>query len=82
MPRGISRLIREVRKQRHAHAAELAHERFPVNLIQQQLGHANLSVTSRYLDHITPQERVAALKAREWRAWPYGWGLIAAPNAR
>ena len=40
---------------RHAHAAELAQERFPVNLIQQQLGHANLSVTSRYLDYISPQ---------------------------
>ncbi len=40
--------------------------RFPVNLIQQQLGHANLSITSRYLDHIAPQERVEALKAREW----------------
>jgi len=51
---------------RHTHAAELAQERFPVNLIQQQLGHANLSVSSRYLDHIAPQERVEALKAREW----------------
>ena len=47
--------------------AELAQERFPVNLIQQQLGHANLSVTSRYLDPIAPQERVQALKGREWR---------------
>ena len=38
-----------------------------MNLIQQQLGHANLSVTSRYLDHIAPQERVEALKGREWK---------------
>jgi len=44
----------------------LAHERFLVDLIQQQLGYANLSVTSRYLDQIAPQERVEALKAREW----------------
>ena len=57
----------ELRGLRHAHAAELAQESFPVNLIQQQLGHANLSVTSRYLDHIAPQERVEALKARKWR---------------
>jgi site-specific recombinase XerD len=52
---------------RHTHAAELARERFPVNLIQQQLGHANLAVTSRYLDHLAPQERIEALKAREWK---------------
>jgi site-specific recombinase XerD len=52
---------------RHAHAAELARERFPVNLIQQQLGHANLAVTSRYLDHIAPHERIEALRAREWK---------------
>ena len=37
-----------------------------MDLIQQQLGYANLSVTSRYLDQIAPQERVEALKAREW----------------
>ena len=49
----------------HTHAAELAQERSPVNVIQQQLGHANLSVTSRYLNQIAPQERVAALKGRE-----------------
>jgi len=51
---------------RHAHAAELAHEGLPVNVIQQQLGHANLAVTSRYLDHIAPHERVEALRQREW----------------
>jgi len=36
----------------------------PSNL---RLGHANLSITSRYLDHIAPQERLGALKGREWR---------------
>jgi len=51
---------------RHSHAAELAEERLPVNLIQQQLGHANLSVTSRYLNHIMPHERVEILRKREW----------------
>lgn len=51
---------------RHTHAAELAQERLPVNVIQQQLGHANLAVTSRYLDHIAPHERVEALKRRDW----------------
>lgn len=31
---------------RHTHAAELAHEGKPMNLIQAQLGHASLAVTS------------------------------------
>lgn len=52
---------------RHTHAAELAREGLPVNLIQQQLGHASLAVTSRYLDHIAPQQLIEAMKARSWR---------------
>jgi site-specific recombinase XerD len=31
---------------RHAHAVELAHEGVPLNVIQRQLGHTNLGVTS------------------------------------
>jgi integrase/recombinase XerD len=38
---------------RHAHALELAHEGVP--LIQRQLGHRNLGVTSIYLQGIDPQ---------------------------
>ena len=34
--------------------------------LTQQLGHGNVSVTSRYLDHIAAQERVEALMGREW----------------
>jgi integrase len=33
---------------RHAHAIELAHEGVPLNVIQRQLGHTNLGVTSTY----------------------------------
>jgi site-specific recombinase XerD len=51
---------------RHTHAAELAQEGKPMNLIQAQLGHANLNVTSRYLDHIQPRELIGAIQAREW----------------
>ena len=51
---------------RHTHAAELARERLPVNLIQRQLGHSNLGVTSRYLDHVAPQDLVEALQGRRW----------------
>ncbi len=51
---------------RHSHAAELAIEGVPVNLIQKQLGHANLAVTSRYLDHIAPRDVIDRLRQREW----------------
>ena len=37
---------------RHAHAAELAAEGLPVNVVQQQLGHGSLATTDRYLRHI------------------------------
>jgi site-specific recombinase XerD len=51
---------------RHAHAAELASEGLPVNVVQQQLGHGSLATTDRYLRHIAPRERVAAMRRREW----------------
>jgi len=51
---------------RHTPAAELAPERIPVNVIQKQLGHANLAITSRYLDHISPQAVIDAMKERRW----------------
>ena len=37
---------------RHAHAVEMAREGVPLNVIQRQLGHANLGVTSIYLQGI------------------------------
>jgi site-specific recombinase XerD len=37
---------------RHAHAIELAREGVPLNVIQRQLGHANLGTTSIYLQGI------------------------------
>ena len=53
---------------RHTHAAELAREGFPINLIQAQLGHSSLATTSRYLAHIAPQQLVDAIQQREWRS--------------
>jgi site-specific recombinase XerD len=41
---------------RHAHALELAREGVPLNIIQRQLGHANLGTTSIYLQGIDPEE--------------------------
>ena len=53
---------------RHSHAAELARERLPVNLIQAQLGHSSLATTSRYLAHIAPEDLIEAMQRREWTA--------------
>jgi site-specific recombinase XerD len=41
---------------RHAHAVELAREGVPLNIIQRQLGHANLGSTSIYLQGIDTEE--------------------------
>ena len=38
---------------RHAHAVEMARERVPLPVIQRQLGHAHLGVTSTYLQGST-----------------------------
>ncbi len=51
---------------RHTHAAELAHEGVPMNVIQAQLGHSNLGTTSRYLAHIAPAEVIRVMQGREW----------------
>lgn len=51
---------------RHTHTAELAAEGVPVNVISRQLGHANTSVTARYLDHVAPADVIAAMQHRTW----------------
>ena len=50
---------------RHTLAAELAAERKPMNVIQAQLGHGSLATTSRYLDHIRPQQLIDEMQQRE-----------------
>ena len=49
---------------RHAHAIELAREGVPLNVIQRQLGHANLGTTSIYLQGIDTEEIIATVHAR------------------
>jgi site-specific recombinase XerD len=51
---------------RHTHAAELAGEGLPMNLVQAQLGHASLATTDRYLRHIAPAALVEAMRRRTW----------------
>ena len=41
---------------RHAHAVEMAHEGVPLVVIQRQLGHSNLAITSIYLQGIGSSE--------------------------
>jgi integrase/recombinase XerD len=49
---------------RHAHAVELAREGVSLNVIQRQLGHANLGTTSIYLQGIDTEEIIATVRAR------------------
>ena len=51
---------------RHSHAAQLAQEGVPMNVIQAQLGHSNLATTSRYLAHVSPTAVIEAMQARKW----------------
>src|SRR3954471_19341645 len=50
---------------RHAHAVELAHEGVPLVVIQRQLGHSNLGITSVYLQGIDNAEIIATVHARQ-----------------
>ena len=49
---------------RHAHAVEMAHEGVPLVVIQRQLGHANLGITSIYLQGIDSSEIVHTVHSR------------------
>jgi integrase/recombinase XerD len=49
---------------RHAHAVELAHEGVPLVVIQRQLGHSNLGITSVYLQGIGNAEIIETVHAR------------------
>jgi site-specific recombinase XerD len=52
---------------RHTHAVELVREGIPLPQVQAQLGHSSLSVTSRYLAHVTPEDLAAGARSRP--AW-------------
>ena len=60
---------------RHAHALELAREGVPLNIIQRQLGHANLGTTSIYLQGIDTEEIIAAVHGRRAPMMPASVGL-------
>jgi site-specific recombinase XerD len=60
---------------RHAHAVELAREGVPLNVIQRQLGHANLGTPSIYLQGIDTEEIIAAAHGRRAPMTPASAGL-------
>jgi integrase len=49
---------------RAAHALELAREGGGLNIIQRQLGHANLGTTSIYLEAIDPEAIITTVRTR------------------
>jgi site-specific recombinase XerD len=61
---------------RHAHAVEMAREGVPLNVIQRQLGHANLGITSVYLQGIDNSEIVETVGARAAPVLPASAGLV------
>ncbi len=52
---------------RHTHAAELAREGTPINVIRDDLGHTSLAVTDRYLRDVAPQAVIDTIRARRWQ---------------
>jgi len=51
---------------RHTHAAEMAREGTPINVIRDDLGHTSLAVTDRYLRDIAPETVIRTMRARRW----------------
>ena len=51
---------------RHTHAAQLRAEGVDIGIISRQLGHASITTTARYLDHIAPTAVIETMRARSW----------------
>ena len=60
---------------RHAHAVEMAREGVPLLVIQRQLGHADLGITSVYLRGIDSTEIIHAVHERPAPMIPATAGL-------
>jgi hypothetical protein len=60
---------------RHAHAVDMAREGLAFNVIQRQLGHTDLGVTSIYLLGIDNSEIIATVHARPAPTLPASAGL-------
>lgn len=51
---------------RHTHAAQLRAEGVDIAIISRQLGHASITTTARYLDHLAPRALIEAMRRRTW----------------
>ena len=51
---------------RHTGAAEMAEEGVDIRVISRQLGHKNVAITHRYIDHLAPQAVLDAARGRHW----------------
>lgn len=51
---------------RHSFAADQVKEGITIPEIAGNLGHSSIATTSRYLDHIAPQDRIDRAKKRTW----------------
>jgi site-specific recombinase XerD len=51
---------------RHTHAAQLRAEGVDIAIISRQLGHASITTTARYLDHLAPRAVIEAMRRRSW----------------
>ena len=60
---------------RHARAVEMAREGVPLNVIQRQLGHANLGVTSIYMQGIDSGEIIETVRSGRPPVIPAGAAL-------
>jgi site-specific recombinase XerD len=60
---------------RHVHAVEMAREGVPLTVVQRQLGHANLGITSIYLQGIDNSEIINTVFARPAPTLPASAGL-------
>ena len=60
---------------RHAHTVEMAREGVSLNVIQRQLGHANLGITSGYLQGIDNSEIIETVGAHAAPTLPARAGL-------
>ncbi|NOT02277.1 MAG: tyrosine-type recombinase/integrase [Phycisphaerales bacterium] len=51
---------------RHTHAAQLRAEGVDIAIISRQLGHASITTTARYLDHLAPRAVIETIRGRMW----------------
>ena len=51
---------------RHTGASEMRGEGIDIGVISKQLGHSSISTTARYLDHLSPQTVIDAVRGRQW----------------